>query len=309
MKNLDVLIIGSGPAGNTTAIYTVRSGLSTAIITGSTLGGQLTITTEVENYPGFPEPIYGGELMNRFLKQSENLGVEIIYDTVIDVDLSKKPFICKTENNEIISANNLVIATGASTKWLGIKGEKEFLGYGVSACAVCDGGFFRKKVVAVIGGGESAGIEALHLSELASKVYIIYRKDSFARISKAITNKIFTKDNIEIIYNTEVLEIFGQEQPKKITHIKLFNNKTNETSELKLDGLFVAIGRKPETDLFKNSNLEIDESGYIITESDSTRTNIKNVYAVGDVSNKKYKQAATAVGYGCIAGLEIQEDL
>ena len=185
---------------------------------------------------------------------------------------------------------------------------KEFLGFGVSGCAVCDGGFFRKKTVAVIGGGESAGIEALHLSHLASKVYIIYRKDSFSKISKTITDKIFAKDNIEVIYNTEVLEIKGQENPKKVTSVKLINNKTNEINELNLDGVFVAIGRTPETDLFKNSDLEIDNSGYIITKPDSTRTNIKNVYACGDVTNKKFKQATAAVGYGCIAGLEIQED-
>lgn len=309
MKNTDVLIIGSGPAGNTAAIYTIRAGLSTIIVTGSSLGGQLTITTEVENYPGFPRPIYGSELMDRILDQSRNLGVEIIQDTVTSIDLSQKPFTCKTENNEIILANNLVIATGAGTKWLGIKGEKEFLGYGVSACAVCDGGFFKKKNVAVIGGGESAGIEALHLSELASKVYIIYRKDTFYRIDRVILDKIFNKNNVEIIYNTEVLEIFGQEQPRKVTHLKLLNNKTNIISELKLDGVFIAIGRNPETNLFKNSSLHIDNDGYIVTQPDSARTNIKNVYAVGDVTNKKFKQAATAVGYGCIAGLEIQEDI
>lgn len=308
MKNLDVLVIGSGPGGNTAAIYTIRSGFKTAIITGENPGGQLTITTEVENFPGFPEPIYGGELMDKMLQQSKNLGVELIYDKITHIDFSKKPFVCSTENNDTILAKNIIIATGAKTKWLGIKGEKEFLGYGVSSCAVCDGGFFRKKTVAVIGGGESTGIEALHLSNLASKVYIVYRKDSFKKMSNTIINRISTKENIEIIYNTEVVEVLGQDNPKKVTSIKLKNNQTNSISELSVDGVFVAIGRTPETEIFKNSGLNINENGYIITEKDSTRTNIKNVYAVGDVADKKFKQAVIAAGYGCVAGLEVQED-
>lgn len=308
MKNLDVLVIGSGPGGNTTAIYTIRSGFKTAIITGENPGGQLTITTEVENFPGFPEPIYGGELMDKMLQQSKNLGVELIYDKITHIDFSKKPFVCSTENNDTILAKNIIIATGAKTKWLGIKGEKEFLGYGVSSCAVCDGGFFRKKTVAVIGGGESTGIEALHLSNLASKVYIVYRKDSFKKMSNTIINRISAKENIEIIYNTEVVEVLGQDDPKKVTSIKLKNNQTNSISELSVDGIFVAIGRTPETEIFKNSGLNINENGYIITEKDSTRTNIKNVYAVGDAADKKFKQAVIAAGYGCVAGLEVQED-
>lgn len=308
MKNIDVLIIGSGPAGNTAAIYAVRSGFKTVIITGENLGGQLTITTEIENFPGFPKPIYGSELMERMLQQSKNLGVEIIYDKIININFSKKPFICNTENNETIAANNIVIATGAKAKWLNIKGEKEFLGYGVSSCAVCDGGFFRKKVVAVIGGGESAGIEALHLSNIAAKVYVIYRKDAFKKISNTIMNRLTTKENIEIIYNTEVIEILGQNNPKKVTKLQLKNNKNNLVSTLDIDGIFIAIGRKPETELFENSDLNINEDGYIVTENDSARTNIKNVYAIGDVTNKKFKQAIVASGYGCIAGLEIEED-
>lgn len=308
MKNLDVLVIGSGPGGNTAAIYTIRSGFKTAIITGENPGGQLTITTEVENFPGFPEPIYGGELMDKMLQQSKNLGVELIYDKITHIDFSKKPFVCSTENNDTILAKNIIIATGAKTKWLGIKGEKEFLGYGVSSCAVCDGGFFRKKTVAVIGGGESTGIEALHLSNLASKVYIVYRKDSFKKMSNTIINRISAKENIEIIYNTEVVEVLGQDDPKKVTSIKLKNNQTNSISELSVDGIFVAIGRTPETEIFKNSGLNINENGYIITEKDSTRTNIKNVYAVGDAADKKFKQAVIAAGYGCVAGLEVQED-
>ena len=308
MKNLDVLVIGSGPAGNTAAIYTVRSGFKTAIITGENPGGQLTITTEVENFPGFPEPIYGSELMGRMLQQSKNLGVEIIYDKVTNIDFSKKPFVCNTENNDVILTNNIVISTGAKTKWLNVKGEKEFLGYGVSSCAVCDGGFFRKKIVAVIGGGESAGVEALYLSNLASKVYIIYRKDSLQKISNTILNRIVSNENIEVIYNTEILEIKGQNNPKKLTSIVLKKNTTTSISELGVDGIFVAIGREPETELFRKSGLNIDANGYIITKSDSARTNIENVYAVGDVANKKFKQAVVAAGYGCIAGLEIQED-
>lgn len=308
MKKYDVVIIGSGPAGNTCAIYTVRSGLSTAIITGNDVGGQLTITTDVENFPGFPEPINGGELMNKLVQQSQNLGAEIIYDFVEKVDFTKYPYLCYTQNGEEIECKNIVIATGAKAKWLGLESEKHFIGKGVSGCATCDGNFFRNKIVAVIGGGNTAGTDALHLAELTSKVYLIHRKNDFPRIDKKLLEKIKNNQKIEIILNSEVIEIIGNEK-NKVSKIKLLNNKTNNVSELEVNGVFVAIGRIPTSEMFKNTGLNIDENGYIITEKDSARTNIKHIYAVGDVANKRFKQAIIAAGYGSIAGLEIQEDM
>ena len=308
MKEYDVLVIGSGPAGNTTAIYTVRDGLKTAIFTGSSVGGQLTITTDVENFPAFPKPIRGLDLMNNMLEQSKNLGVDIVYDTIKKVDFSKRPFMCETEGGEVYSAKNLVIATGANTRWLGLESEKRFIGFGVSGCATCDGNFFRNKPVAVIGGGDSAGIEALHMSHIASKVYLIYRSSAFSHMQEAISKKVLSDEKIEILFDTEVEEVCGTEKPKMMTSLKLFNNKNNEKREITVDAMFVAIGRKPESNIFANSGLKIDDKGYIITEPDSARTNIPFVYAVGDVANKKYKQAIIASGYGAIASLEIEED-
>lgn len=308
MQKYDVLIIGSGPAGNTCSIYTVRSGFSTAIITGANVGGQLTITTEVENFPGFVEPIQGYELMNNMIQQSEKLGVNIIYDNIVDVDLKQRPFLCKTENGEEIYCNNLVIATGAKAKWLGLESEKNFIGFGVSGCATCDGNFFRNKPVAIIGGGDTAGTEALHMANLSSKVYLIYRNNALNKMQKSLADKVLSNDKIEVLFNTEVIEVCGLNEPKKVEKLKLLNNKNQQMSEINVNAMFVAIGRKPESDLFINSELNINNEGYIITESDSARTNIKNVYAVGDVVNKPHKQAIVAAGYGCIAALEIQED-
>lgn len=308
MKIYDVLILGSGPAGNTCGIYCVRSGLSTAILTGINVGGQLTITTEIENFPGFPKAITGSELMNRTIEQAQNLGVEIIYDHVKEVNFDKLPYLCKTENGEEFACNNLVIATGAKAKWLGLKSESEFLGFGVSGCATCDGNFFRNKPVAVIGGGDTAGTEALHLANLCSEVYLIYRKENLGRMQKSLVNQIETNSKIKVIFNSELQEVVGNLNPKKVEKIQIINNKTQELSELNVNGVFIAIGRKPESDLFINTQLKLDENGYIITEKASTRTNIKHVYACGDVANKKYKQAIVAAGYGCISALEIQED-
>lgn len=308
MKEYDVLVIGSGPAGNTAAIYTKRNGLETAIFTGTSLGGQLTITTDVENFPAFPEPIKGLDLMNKIIKQSENLGVEIVYDTIKNVDFSNRPFVCETENGESYKAKNIIIATGANTKWLGLESEKKFLGFGVSGCATCDGNFFRNKPVAVIGGGDTAGIEALHMAHIASKVYLIYRKDSLMRMQEANAKRVLDNEKIEVLYNTEVEEVCGTENPKMVTSLKLVNNKTNEHSEIAVEAMFTAIGRSPSSELFVNSGLNIDKNGYIITEADSARTNIPHVYAVGDVTNKKFKQAVIAAGYGAIAALELEED-
>lgn len=307
MKNYDVAIIGSGPAGNTTAIYTSRSGLKTAVFTGLSIGGQLTITTDVENYPGFSK-IKGLDLMNNILKQTENLGVDIIYDSIKEVNFSNYPFILKTENNEIYEAKNVVIATGAKAKWLGIESEKYFLGAGVSGCATCDGNFFKNLPVAVIGGGDTAGTEALHMTNIASKVYLIYRQSSFVRMQKALAEKVLQNNKIEVLFSSEVLEICGNNKPKSVEYLKIINNITKEITEVNVNAVFMAIGRKPESDIFINSGINIDKNGYIITEKDSARTNIKHVYAVGDITNKKYKQAIVAAGYGCIAGLEIEED-
>lgn len=306
-KHYDVLIIGSGPAGCTTGIYTVRSGLKTAIFTGSSVGGQLTITTDVENFPGFPEPVGGLELTNRILKQAENVGVEVIYSTVDSVNFDEKPFKC-TSDNETYTADYVVIATGAKAKWLGLESEKKFSGYGVSGCATCDGNFFRNQAVAVVGGGDTAGMEALHMTNIASKVYLIYRKSTFVRMQNTIAKQVLDNDKIEVIFDSEIEEIIGTEKPISVESIRIFNNKTGIKNEINVKAVFITIGRKPESDIFKNTKLNIDESGYIITEPDSSRTNVKNVYAVGDVTNKKFKQAIVAAGFGAIAALEIEED-
>jgi thioredoxin reductase (NADPH) len=304
-KKVDVLVIGSGPAGNTAGIYTVRAGLKTTLITGLTTGGQLTTTTEVANFPGFPEPIQGYELMDRTIQQSKNLGIDVVNDVVSEVNFKKRPFICKTENGKIYEANNVIIATGAKARWLGIPSEEKFKGFGVSGCAICDGNFYKNQDVMVVGGGKSAGVEALHMSHLAKKVYLVHRRDTF-RMEADMEKEIKANKKIEIIYNSQVEEILGTEKPKGVTSVKIKNLKNEKVKEIKLSGIFVSIGKVPDTEIFKNSGLEIDERGYIITKSDSTITNIKGVFACGDVTNKPHKQAIVAAGYGCIASLEIE---
>ncbi|MDD2840378.1 MAG: thioredoxin-disulfide reductase [Rickettsiales bacterium] len=306
--NVDVLVIGSGPAGNTAAIYLARGGLKISIISGMSIGGQLTTTTEVENFPGFPKPILGVDLMNNMLEQSKNLGVEIIYDRVLSVDFSKRPFICNLDGGDVYFAKFVIIATGASAKWLDIPSEEKFKGRGVSACATCDGSFYKGKVVAVIGGGSSAGTEALHLSHLCEKVYLIHRRDAF-RMADGILDRVKSSKNIEFVVNTTIDEILGTESPKAVSGVIVKNLKTGEKSTISLNGVFVAIGSQPATTVFENSGLKFDENGYILTAPDSTRTDIAFVYAAGDVTDKPFKQAVAAAGYGCIAALEIQEDL
>lgn len=308
MKQYDTLIIGSGPAGNTAAIYSIRNGFKTIMFTGINAGGQLTITTDIENFPAFPEPVNGLELMNRMLEQSKNLGIEIIYDSINSIDFSKRPFVFLDSNSEEYTAKNVIIATGATTKWLGLESEKKFLGFGVSGCATCDGNFFRNQPVAIIGGGDTAATEALHMSNIASKVYLIYRKSNLIRMQEILAKRLMENKKIDIILDSEVKEILGNENPKLVKSINIFNNKTNDEKILEVSAVFIAIGRKPESDLFKNTGIDLDENGYIITRNDSARTNIKNVYAVGDVTNKKFKQAVVAAGYGAIAALEIEED-
>lgn len=304
----DAIILGSGPGGDTAGIYLARSGYKSIILQGDEPGGQLSMAPEVENYPGFEKGIKGYELMDKMFKQAQNLGVESCYETAVSADFSSRPFKINTQSGKVLLCKNLIIGTGAGAKFLGLPSEKRYIGKGVSVCATCDGNFFRKKTVAVIGGGRTAGIEALYLAKIAAKVYIIYRKDKLFRIEKAVLDKITSTPNIEIIYNSEVTEILGVENPTKVSGVTIKNNKTNETKKLELNGIFIAIGKSPRTEIFKDSGLELDEKGYIVTKPDTCRTNIKHVYAVGDVNNKPIKQAIIAASHGCMAAMELEED-
>jgi thioredoxin reductase (NADPH) len=305
-KIKNVLIIGSGPAGYTAAIYASRSGLNPTLISGLEPGGQLTITTDVENYPGFENPIQGPWLMEQMKKQAATFGTEIINDYVKNVDFNKFPFVVETEK-EVFHSYSIVIATGAKAKWLNIDGEKEFMGLGVSACATCDGFFFKNKTVAVAGGGNTAVEEALFLSNLCKKVFIIHRRDKF-RAEKILQDRLLKKDNIEILWNQEVKKVIGDKENRCISGIEVFNNKNNTKTEMKIDGFFVAIGHAPATTLFK-TKIEMDDEGYIITSPDSTKTNVDGVFAAGDVTDKIYRQAVTAAGMGCMSAIEAESFL
>ena len=305
-KIKNVLIIGSGPAGYTAAIYASRSGLNPTLISGLEPGGQLTITTDVENYPGFENPIQGPWLMEQMKKQAVTFGTEIINDYVKNVDFNKFPFVVETEK-EVFHSYSIVIATGAKAKWLNIDGEKEFMGLGVSACATCDGFFFKNKTVAVAGGGNTAVEEALFLSNLCKKVFIIHRRDKF-RAEKILQDRLLKKDNIEILWNQEVKKVIGDKENRCISGIEVFNNKNKTKTEMKIDGFFVAIGHAPATTLFKKK-IEMDDEGYIITSPDSTKTNIDGVFAAGDVTDKIYRQAVTAAGMGCMSAIEAESFL
>ena len=305
-KIKNVLIIGSGPAGYTAAIYASRSGLNPTLISGLEPGGQLTITTDVENYPGFENPIQGPWLMEQMKKQAATFGTEIINDYVKNVDFNKFPFVVETEK-EVFHSYSIVIATGAKAKWLNIDGEKEFMGLGVSACATCDGFFFKNKTVAVAGGGNTAVEEALFLSNLCKKVFIIHRRDKF-RAEKILQDRLLKKDNIEILWNQEVKKVIGDKENRCISGIEVFNNKNKTKTEMKIDGFFVAIGHAPATTLFKKK-IEMDDEGYIITSPDSTKTNVDGVFAAGDVTDKIYRQAVTAAGMGCMSAIEAESFL
>lgn len=294
----DTAIIGSGPAGLTAGIYTTRGALSTVIIGGSSWGGQLMLTTEVDNFPGFPEGIMGPDLMENMRKQTLRFGAEFIQSNVTKVDFSSKPFKLFVDE-KTIQAKSVIIATGAETKWLGVKGEKELIGRGISSCAPCDAPFFKEKYVLVVGGGDSAMEEALVLTKYASKVTIIHRKSEF-KASKAMQEKAFANKKIDVIWDSEVEEILGS---MKLEGVKLKNNKTDETSEIKADGLFVAIGHNPTSELFKGL-IDLDEKGYIVPKSGS-KTNIEGVFVSGDIHDHTYRQAITAAGYGCMAGMEV----
>ena len=303
----DVIIIGSGPAGDTAAIYCQRAGLKTLLIAGYEVGGQLITTTTIENFPGFPGGILGSELMDKMMQQVKELKCEVLEEDVTEVDLNDYPYKVKSSSGEYV-CNNIIIATGSKAKYLGLSNEQNLIGKGVSVCATCDGFFYKKKTVAIVGGGNTAAIEALHLAIYANKVYIIYRQDCFKRMEKEMEARLKSNPKIEYIFNSEVIEYIPNETTKKLEKIKIINNKTKETSEMNMDGVFMAIGKNPSSDLFKNSKLELDKSGHIITKPDSTRTNMKGIYACGDVSDKKIKQAIFAAGQGCLASMELQSD-
>ena len=304
-KTENITIIGSGPAGYTAAIYAARAGLSPLMISGLEQGGQLMITTDVENYPGFEKPIQGPWLMEQMKNQAKSFGTRILVDFVKDIDLKTLPFKLKTEK-EVIKSNSIVIATGAKANWLNIKGEQEFMGFGVSACATCDGFFFKDKDVAVVGGGNTAVEEALFLSNLCRKVYLIHRRDKL-RAEKILQERLFQKKNVDFIWNSNVTEITGDLEKKLLQSI-IIKNKKDEINQLLIDGFFVAIGHSPATTLFKNK-LQMDSDGYIFTEPNSTKTDIEGVFAAGDVTDRLYRQAVTAAGMGCMSAIEAESFL
>jgi len=302
-----VLILGSGPAGYTAAIYTTRAMLDTSVIQGIQPGGQLTITTDVENYPGFAETIQGPFLMEEMEKQTKKLGAKVITDNIIEVNTEEKPFQLKGESGKIYTCDALIISTGAKARWLGLESESKFNGYGVSACATCDGFFFKNKKVIVVGGGNTAAEEALYLSNITENVKIIHRRNSL-RSDKILQKRLNDEPKIEILWDSILEEVYGDESPKKVTGVKIKNIKTNNTSDLAVDGVFIAIGHDPSTELFKGK-IKMDNDGYILTEHDSTKTNVPGIFAAGDVKDKIFRQAVTAAGLGCMAALETEKYL
>jgi len=306
-KHSKVVILGSGAAGCSAAIYTARAGLNPIMIHGMQPGGQMTITTEVENYPGFAEVIQGPWLMQEMEKQAESVGTDIIHDYITDVDTSSRPFKLKGDGGEEYTADSLILATGASAKWLGLESEQKFQGYGVSGCATCDGFFFRGKPVLVVGGGNTAVEEALYLTNHASKVTLIHRRDEL-RCEKILEKRLLNHEKIEVIWDTVLEEVIGTEDPLSVTGAKIKNVKTDEVTTLDLDGVFVAIGHKPNTDIFKGK-LDLDDEGYINTLDGFTNTSIEGVFAAGDVQDKIFRQAITAAGTGCMAALQVAKYL
>ena len=300
-----VLIIGSGPAGYSAAIYASRAMLEPILVTGLEQGGQLTTTTDVENYPGFANVIQGPWLMEEMKKQAEHVGTRFITDIIKDVDFGKKPFLSIGENGNKIISDTVIISTGAQAKWLGIKNENKYKGFGISACATCDGFFYKNKEVAVIGGGNTAVEEAMYLTNFASKVFLIHRRSEL-RAEKMLQKKLMENKKVEMIWDTVLDKINGTDNPKNLESLTIKNLKDNQTRDLKVHGLFVAIGHQPSTQIFKNK-IEMDDEGYIITKPDSTATNIKGVFAAGDVKDKIFRQAITAAGMGCMAALEAEK--
>ena len=301
-----VLIIGSGPAGYTAAIYAARANLKPIQILGLEPGGQLTITTDVENYPGFKDPIQGPWLVEQMQAQAQHVGTHMIYDLVTDVDFTKRPFVATCDSGKVFTADTIILCTGAKARWLGLPSEKEFRNMGVSACATCDGFFYKNKKVAVVGGGNSAVEEALFLSNICESVTLIHRRDKL-RAEKIAQDRLFAKKNVNVIWSATVEEVKGVRRGEGdapgVTGLVLKDTTNGKISELKLDGMFVAIGHDPATDLVKGK-LKLDAEGYVITAPDSTATSIEGVYAAGDVKDKTYRQAVTAAGMGCMAALE-----
>ncbi len=300
-----VLIIGSGPAGYTAAVYTARASLSPVLVTGMEPGGQMTITTDVENYPGFADVIQGPWLMEQMQKQAENVGTKMYNDLIVDIDFSARPFRCTGDSGTLYTADAVIVATGAQARWLGLETEEKFKGFGVSACATCDGFFYRGKEVAVVGGGNTAVEEALYLTNHATKVTLIHRRDTL-RAEKILQERLFAHEKIDVIWDSAIDEVVGDANPLGVTGIRIRNLKTDAISELAVDGLFIAIGHDPATKLFRG-HLDIDGEGYINTAADSTATSIPGVFAAGDVQDKKYRQAVTAAGTGCMAALEAEK--
>ena len=306
-KHTKVLILGSGPAGYTAAIYAARAMLKPILVHGSQPGGQLTTTTDVENYPGYSKVIQGPWLMEEMKGQAEAVGTEMIQDHISKVDLTKKPFTATGDSGQVYTADSFIISTGAQARWLNLKSEQEFRGFGVSACATCDGFFFKEKEVAVVGGGNAAVEEAMFLTKFASKVYLIHRRNEL-RAEKMLQAKLKSNKKIEIIWDTVVEDVIGTKEPKTVNALKIKNVKDNKVKELKVDGLFIAIGHDPATSLFKDQ-LNMDKEGYLITKPDSTETNIPGVFAAGDVKDKIFRQAVTAAGMGCMSALEAEKYL
>ena len=300
-----VLIIGSGPAGYTAAVYTARANLKPHLVTGMETGGQMTITTDVENYPGFAEVIQGPWLMEQMQGQALAVGTEMHTDLITEIDFTKRPFRCVADSGDVYISDTVIVTTGAQARWLGLPTEEKFMGFGVSACATCDGFFYRGKEVAVVGGGNTAVEEALYLTNHATKVTLIHRRDEL-RSEKILQDRLFAHEKIEIMWDTAVDEVIGTEDPIGVTGIKLKNTKSGNISVLAVDGLFIAIGHDPATKLFAG-HLDMDDEGYIVTAPDSTATSIPGVFAAGDVQDKKYRQAVTAAGTGCMAALEAEQ--
>ena len=300
-----VLILGSGPAGYTAAIYAARASMEPTLVRGLQPGGQLTITTEVENYPGFAEAIQGPDLMIAMTEQAKNVGTTMFDDTIIEADLSNRPFILKGDSGTTYTGDTLIICTGASARWLGLESEKKFMGFGVSACATCDGFFFREKEVAVIGGGNTAVEEAIYLTNHASKVTLIHRRDKL-RAEKILQKRALENPKIDILWDNVLDEILGNSEPTGVNGVRVKNVKTGDTSEIKLDGVFIAIGHDPNTELFLGQ-LEMDTEKYILTKPGTTQTSVSGVFAAGDVQDKIFRQAVTAAGTGCMAALEVEK--
>jgi len=305
IEHVPCLIIGSGPAGYTAAIYAARADLKPVMYTGMEPGGQLTQTTDVDNFPGYPAGIMGPEMMEDFRKQAERFGTDIRFGYVSSVDFSSLPHKVVVDEIKTITADTVIISTGATAKWLGLPSEQKYNGFGVSACAVCDGFFFKGQDVAIVGAGDTAAEEATYLAKLCKKVYMLVRRDEF-RASKAMVHRVLNTPNIEVVYHTETKEIIGN--GKNVTAIRVLNNKTGEESDIPVEGFFVAIGHKPNTDIFKGW-LDMDETGYLKTIPGSTKTNVEGVFASGDVQDHYYRQAITAAGSGCMAALDAERYL